>query len=485
MFRITSCGQLSNARSDCAATLRKKVFGLLTDAEYEFRLGGAQARHALRWSPDLESARPLKVGPNRCGQEPVKRATASLLTGLSFGVVTPVAAASAYLAVLTIAALARPRRPPTTSRTHRFAVLVPAHDEEAVIGRTLDNLATLDYPKDAVRIHVVADNCSDSTAAIARRTTSHVHERFDPDEPGKGAALNWLIDIIEGSDDIPDVYAIVDADTVLDPAFLAEMNRALAGGARVAQGYYSVLAPASSPAASLRFAALACRHHVRPLGRTRLGASCGLYGNGMVLRRDVMRGRRWSGHLVEDAEFQMDLLLDGIDVSYVPTAVLRAEMPDSLAGSETQNQRWERGRIELARRYIPRLATGLVAHRKRRIAYSDAIADHLVPPVSVLLLANIAATTGAVTVARITRSRRSRLLALTGMASISILVAHVVAGLALVRAPRQAYLALLRAPTAVLWKSALWSKMLMADDIAWKRTPRNDAHRTLADEIGA
>ena len=121
------------------------------------------------------------------------------------------------------------------------------------------------------------------------------------------------------------------------------------------QGQYRVRDPGASTAAALRSAALALRHHLRPLGRTALGGSCGLFGNGMAFRAEVLRARAWTDHLTEDIELQMELLLEGVLVAYAPDAVVEAEMPTTLEGARTQNERWERGRIELARRYVPRL----------------------------------------------------------------------------------------------------------------------------------
>jgi cellulose synthase/poly-beta-1,6-N-acetylglucosamine synthase-like glycosyltransferase len=101
---------------------------------------------------------------------------------------------------------------------------------------------------------------------------------------------------------------------------------------------------------------------------------------------EVMEGRRWSGHLVEDAEFQLELLLDGRLVRYEPDARLWAEMPEQLDTATSQNARWERGRLDLARRFTPSLLRELAARRDRR-AVGDAILDLLTPPLSVLVAA--------------------------------------------------------------------------------------------------
>lgn len=377
-----------------------------------------------------------------------------------------------YLSVLT--ALGWPRPPSQLGRgapRTRFAIYVPAHDEEASIERTITSLRSLDYPAERFSLHLVADNCSDSTAAIALGRGVDVHERTDPTRPGKGPALNWLHARVTAVESF-DVVVVVDADTVVDPGFLRAMDAAFTAGARVAQGHYTVLEPEASPMASFRYAALACRHHLRPLGRRRLGASCGLYGNGMAFRRELLDRHRWTGHLVEDAELQMELLLDGTMVTYVPDAVVRAEMPDDAASATSQQRRWERGRIEVARTYVPRLARQLCAPRAPRIALVDAIADHVVPPLSVLAAAQagVGVVAGSLRLAGI---RRASAVAATALVASLALGVHVVAGLARVGASRDHVRQLVGAPAIVIWKIRIWLGVLGRDrPVQWRRTER-------------
>ena len=398
------------------------------------------------------------------------RAGASTLTAvnLSFG---------AYLGLLTLAGVRRPGVPPPGNRATRFVILVPAHNEATIIADALRSFKALDYPSGNYAVHVVADNCVDATAAIVREHGWHVHERHDLEAAGKGPALNWLFDRIDAALEF-DVVVVVDADTTLDPGFLDAMDRAFCSGATVAQGFYSVRNPGESTPTGIRYAALACRHHLRPLGRCRLGASCGLYGNGMAFRRDVLRRHRWSGHLVEDAEFQMELLLaEGTLVRYVPEARLEAEMPDTLDEATSQNQRWERGRIDLARQYLPRLVGGMPAARGRRIAYLDAVADHLVPPLSVVVALQVAGTLLSASTALTTTERRRRVRVHQGFLHLFVallLGAHVLSGLHAVNAPPAVYRSLTRAPGAILWKIRLWVGTLHSGtDVSWTRTKRN------------
>jgi glycosyltransferase involved in cell wall biosynthesis len=377
-----------------------------------------------------------------------------------------------YLGVLTVSAwVATARRSPRDpAPTKRFAVLVPAHDEEAVIADTLAALARLDH--DDHTVHVVADHCTDRTVELARAAGADVMENASGAR-GKGPALQWLLHQVLDDADLAgraiDAVVVVDADTIVAPGFLAAASARLAAGAVVVQGQYRVLDPGRSTATALRSAALAVRHHLRPLGRTSIGGSCGLFGNGMVFATDVLRTRHWSDHLTEDIELQNELLLDGILVAYEPDAVVEAAMPTTLAAARTQNERWERGRIELARRFVPKLAGLARRDPDMRLAAADAILDHVVPPLSVLAAATTATAAAGTLTAAVRGTRLTR-----GWWLPAALVAHVGSALVLSRAPAAVYRALLHAPAMVLWKVRLWGRMLVRPGAeGWARTARD------------
>ena len=388
----------------------------------------------------------------------------------------PIMVVNGYLAALTLAAFVRRR---TMRRAGgepapmppRYAVLIPAHNEAAVIESTVASVFAQRRNGRSVTVHVVADNCSDETAAIARGLGADVHERTDPERPGKGPALGWLARHLWSRGDDVDAVVIMDADTSMADGFFDAMDRALSTTHRSAwQAYYAVRAPETSPSVAIRYAALALRHYVRPLGRTALGASSGLYGNGMVFKTDLLRGREFSDHLTEDAEFQIELLLDGELVGFVPDAVVEAEMPSTFAAARTQNERWELGRLQVARTYVPRLLRrSFGAGRTHRLAHIDAALDLLVPPLSVLT-----ATTGLLVVAGVAAGgarRPPRLVTATA----GSLVLHVLGGLAIVRAPRSVWTGLLHAPRVVIWKLVLLARVVARPGrVAWRRTPRNE-----------
>jgi len=380
---------------------------------------------------------------------------------------------SSYLGAVTLAALfgrSRSRRASSTAASH-FEVFVPAHDEEAVIEETVRSLVVQQYPDDRFAVHVVADNCTDDTADRARAAGACVHVRDDPSDAGKGAALNWLAGEVQPEP--ASFVVVIDADTIAAPDFLLAMDGALSSGARVAQGYYGVRDPETSPAVAIRFAALACRHHVRPLGRTRLGGSCGLYGNGMAFDARIVEQHPWSGHLIEDAEFQLELVLEGVPVAYAPAARVAAEMPDRLDASVTQHQRWERGRWLTVRRFAgPLLGRVVRGGPLPRRVYLDAFLDLLVPPLSMLVMVNVVAVLLGLG-ARIVHPGRPRWLPVA-VASAMLTAFHVVAGLVLVRAPASVWRSLLAAPRLIGWKLALLVGVARRpDDVTWSRTARN------------
>jgi cellulose synthase/poly-beta-1,6-N-acetylglucosamine synthase-like glycosyltransferase len=372
-----------------------------------------------------------------------------------------------YLLMLTVAALAAPRRTPPRDGPpgSRFLILVPAHDEEKLIAQTVASLRGLDYPDELRQVHVVADNCADRTAELARAAGAFVHERSNPDLRGKGYALEWLLEEIRRAGIPHDAAVILDADTVVSGNFLRVMDARLARGERAIQAYYAVRDPGRSWTVSLRFAALAVLHYLRPLGRATLGGSAGLKGNGMVFAADLMRTQRWSASLTEDIEYHMGLVLAGERVTFAPDAVAWAEMPDTLASSRSQNVRWERGRQQMLRQYAPRLLRE--AARRRSFVLFDAAVEQIIPPFSVLV-----GLCGACLLAGLLLGSAAG--AAWGAALLLGQAVYTLTGLALAGAPRKVYAALAYAPALVLWKMWLYARVTLGlDRQGWTRTARN------------
>lgn len=381
-----------------------------------------------------------------------------------------------YLALLSVAALSRARRgsqdrvqaPAGTIPRTRFALLVPAHDEEPVIGELLGSIGGLDYPEALRAVHVVADNCTDRTAAVVRGAGLAgvtVWERHKPLLGGKGHALRWLLEQLEASEQVYDAYVVVDADSQLSPTFLTQMAAGMAHGAEALQARYRVANESGAWTAGLRAVAFALFNHLRPLGRLALGWSAGLKGNGMCFSRSVIERFGWGSYtLAEDAEYHLSLIDHGLRVRYVPEAVVISAMPTTLRQARSQQQRWERGRLILARAHGPSLVRG--ALRQRDLARLDAIVEVCLPPISLLA--------GLLALVTISALALRWLPGIEGaLALVALFALHAVAGMALAGLAPRAYLSLLYAPWYVLWKIGVYAgAAVRRGEARWVRTDR-------------
>lgn len=385
------------------------------------------------------------------------------------------AAMSVHLAWLTSAAWWAVRRGQHRTdvggqATTRFVVLVPAHDEERLLPDTLRSIAAVDYPATLLDVHVVADHCTDATVAVARAHGVTVHERSGATDPGKGPALTWALDRVG---DAHDVVVVIDADTVVDVAFLRVLDARFRAGARVVQGHYAVRDPGTSPAVGLRTAALAARHYVRPLARSSTGCSAGLMGNGMAFAKEVVADRGWSGHLVEDLELEAKLLAEGERVVFAPDARVEAEMPARLDDARLQNERWERGRADVARTYGLRYLRELLDPDRRSRVRADAALDYLQPPLSALFAGTLALATAAGTLARVRPGPARHVGARLGALCLVLQVGYVVTGLRMVGVPPRFGRSLLALPGFVLWKLGVLRRVASSAEVGWTRTERN------------
>ncbi len=396
------------------------------------------------------------------GNEAALRKAARLYFG---AIQIPTAMLVLYLDLLTLAAASRRRRVRLGRPLHRFAVVIPAHDEEALLPRLLASCGQLDYPNELFDVHVIADNCLDRTAALAREAGVVVHERADDSQRGKGYALGWLFDRIARQDPRYDAYVIVDADSIVAENMLTVFSAHLARGDQAVQCYYGVLNKDQGRQAALRHAALVLYNGVRPQGRDALGLSAGLHGNGMCFTGSLIERVGWPAvTLAEDAEFHLRLLDEGIHVRYASQTSVIADMPTSLSQAQSQNVRWERGRLQLARTHGPRLlANGLARRDPARL---DALVELILPPLSMLGAVSLLE----LAIARLYRGRTAFRLALLQTAGLSF---YVFGGLFVAREKPRTYLALLTAPPYAVWKLGIYGlSALGMKDTRWLRTTR-------------
>ena len=365
---------------------------------------------------------------------------------------------SLYLATLSVAALRTPRRAVTAAGVApRLVVVVPAHDEAVGLPRTLRSLQQ-DMAGDVLTcIVVVADNCSDDTAAVARALGVQVLERHDLQHRGKGYALRHAFETLHDADG----FIVVDADTDVEPGFVAQMRSALAGGADALQCRYGVRDAGASRSASLADVALGAWNVLRPRGRAALGLSAGILGNGFALSRRVLQAVPYTANsIVEDVEYHHLLVQHGLRVQWVDGACVRGDMPQQRSAAAQQRARWEGGRLRLLRERGPALAARCLAGRWR---LADPLLDLLTWPlawqVSLLLLS---AALGALPV---------QLAAAAGLANLAL---HVGVALSLMPARRHHLRALLGVPAYLVWKLRLAGRTWRAAGrhATWVRSQR-------------
>jgi 1,2-diacylglycerol 3-beta-glucosyltransferase len=388
------------------------------------------------------------------------------LSGALLVAQAPLAAAWAYLLALLAAARPAPAPAPAAA-TGRVAVLVPAHDEGAGVADTVASLLGLDWPRDELDVVVVADNCSDDTAAHAAAAGARVLERREPWAPGKGRALAWALRRLDVGRP-PEAVVMVDADCVASPNLLRAFAARWAQGERAVQSRYLVANADAAPAAAARAAAFALAADVRSLGKDRLGLSCGLLGTGMGFTWDLLRTQPWGAFgLAEDAEQHLALVLAGERVRFVPEAAVHSPMPTTAEGVAGQESRWEAGKAALVRSFAPRLA--IEGLRRRDPVRVHAAVELLVPPQSLLAAATAATGVAAAVVGR--PAPRRAALALAGAQLL-----FVTAGMRRAGAPRQAWRGLALAPALVARKATIYARIVAGRGPSrWVRTVRDPA----------
>lgn len=266
----------------------------------------------------------------------------------------------------------------------RLAVVMPAHDEEARIAATVASLRAADYPPDLRYLIVLADNCRDETATVARDAGAAVIERHDPEHPGKGQALAYAFDRILAATDV-DAIVVVDADTLVSPNLLTALSARILAGAHAVQAEYSVRNFDTSWRTRLMTLALALFHRTRSLARERLGLSVGLRGNGMCFSRELLTCcPHHAFGLVEDLEYGIHIGLAGYRVAYASEAKVLGEMVSRADVAVSQRRRWEHGRLQLARASLGPLLRA--AASKRSPMLLDLAVDLTVPPLTYMAL---------------------------------------------------------------------------------------------------
>ena len=355
----------------------------------------------------------------------------------------------------------------------RVAVLLPAHDEEDGLAASLASFAP--QLREGDRLLVVADNCSDATADVARRAGAEAVERRDPERRGKGYALDFGLRAL--ADDPPAVVVVMDADCRAEPGAIDALAWAVSRYDRPAQGVYVLTPPAAQDRASAGKSAVSVlaflvKNLVRPLGLSRLGLPCLLTGTGMAFSWDALRGVDLaSGEIVEDMALGLTLARRGRPPRLCLSAVVKSSGASGDAAAAVQRRRWEHGHLATLLREAPRLAWAGVA--RGRPGLVGLAVELAVPPLSLLLILMIIAV-GLGLVAGVTGQGGHGWgpMMLSGVA-VGLVAVSVAAGWWRHGRSLVSGRSLLAAPAYVWWKIPIYLRFLGKRERAWIRTQRN------------
>jgi len=254
------------------------------------------------------------------------------------------------------------RRPGSLTKSyHRLAIVIPAHDEESIVAQAIASIMSSDYPGELFRIFVVADNCTDMTAAVAIGAGAECYTRSNTEQLGKGYALQFGLNAILANVSECDAIVFLDADSLLSPDFLQRMSHDLAAGHKIIQGCYTVAYPERTWLTRLTHLGFVIKNHFQYPGINWLGLSVPLRGSGMCFSRDVLEKHGWASvSLTEDLEYSITLIREGYRIHYDPWAVTRQYMPPTLAAAISQRLRWSIGEATAVRGQLRAFLVGCV-----------------------------------------------------------------------------------------------------------------------------
>ncbi|MEZ5728151.1 MAG: glycosyltransferase family 2 protein [Burkholderiaceae bacterium] len=349
----------------------------------------------------------------------------------------------------------------------RIAVVVPAHNEAAGVGRTIAGLLPQIAAGD--RLVVVADNCTDRTAELARAAGASVIERRDEERRGKGFALDFGVDWLRA--DPPDCVVFIDADCTMAPGSLERLHDACAGSGRPAQALNLCHVPQGITRMGPRIAEFAflVKNHVRPRGLARLGLPCALTGTGMAFPWSLIAAAPLaSDHLAEDMMLGSTLAAQGHAPLFVEAARVDSEFPSSEDGERGQRRRWEHGHLQTLLTRVPSLALSAISQRAP-VLLAHAL-DLAVPPLALLLALQLLLVAATSTSLLLGGGALALAISLASLAAtgIAVLLAWYHFGRSILSASM-----LWMAPIYVLRKLPLYIGFLGSRQSAWMRARRD------------
>ena len=250
------------------------------------------------------------------------------------------------------------------NKNHKFMAIIPAHNEEKVVGNLIESLKNQTYDKNLYDIYVIADNCTDETAKIAKQSGAIVYERFDEAHKTKGYALKWFLKkkIKENAD--YDAFFVFDADNIVDKNFITNMNKKLCQGEEVVQGYRDIKNPTDNWITAGYALFYWTMHRFYHLARYNIGLSPLLNGTGFMVKFDVVKPNGWETEtLTEDIEFSLKQIIKGKKLGWATDAIVYDEQPTSFKQSWSQRSRWTVGHMQCLKIYTGQLAKAVKEHK--------------------------------------------------------------------------------------------------------------------------
>ena len=270
-----------------------------------------------------------------------------------------------YQLIISACALIKNKEKPLIkNKKHKFMMILPAHNEASVIGALVESLQALDYPKELYDIYVIADNCTDNTAQIAKDLGAIVYERFDEKRKTKGFAMQWFLNqkIKENAD--YDAFCVFDADNVVDKNFLNAMNKKLCQGEEIVQGYRDIKNPADSWISAGYALFYWMMNRFYHLARYNLGLSPLINGTGFMVDFNLIKPTGWDTiTLTEDIEFSLKNIAKGRKLGWATDAIVYDEQPTEFKQSWSQRSRWTVGHLQCMKYYTKDLAEGVLEYR--------------------------------------------------------------------------------------------------------------------------
>ena len=232
-------------------------------------------------------------------------------------------------------------KPLLIDKKHRFIIALPANNEETVIGNLIKSLKMQDYDKELFDIYVIADNCTDNTAKIARENGAIVYERFDETKKTKGYALNWFLSKMKVKKDDYDALLVFDADNIVDKNFLNVMNKKLCQGEVLVQGYRDIKNPTDTWVSGGYAIFYWTMNRLYHLARYNMGLSPLINGTAFMVKWDLLIDEGWNTKtLTEDIEFALINISKGVKLGWAKDAIVYDEQPLTFKQSWKQRERW-------------------------------------------------------------------------------------------------------------------------------------------------